>query len=327
MASPPAEIDSIKRAAAAWISAHERGLTGAEQDRFFEWLAADPRHSEILSRQQSVMRDLRMLAHWRPEHAVSPNPDLLAAPKSRSRLRPLFWLAPLGIAAALAFAFFSTRPPVTVPETVGSIRRVLEDGSAIDLSPGAEVAVAYSADQRQVRLLHGKATFKVAKNPERPFTVTAAGITVRAVGTAFNVDLQSAAVAVVVTEGRVQVNRVNATREAPPEIPLLEAGHRAVVTLQPATPAAISVATSTELAALQSTRPQRLEFTDTPLAQVVIEFNAGNGTKLVLADPDLGSLPLGASLRSDNLEGFVHMLEANFNVKTERRGGMIILRR
>ena len=42
-----------------------------------------------------------------------------------------------------------------------------------------------------------------------PFIVNAGGVEVRAVGTAFNVNLQSKSVAVLVTEGKVAVERVD----------------------------------------------------------------------------------------------------------------------
>jgi transmembrane sensor len=48
---------------------------------------------------------------------------------------------------------------------------------------------------------------------------------------------------------------------------------------------------------------------------------------MVVDDPRLASLPIGASLRSDNVEGFVRVLGASFNVTAERRAdGVIVLR-
>src|SRR3546814_20019906 len=62
--------------------------------------------------------------------------------------------------------------------------------------------------ERHVELLSGRAFFKVAHNPSRPFTVTAAGKRVRAIGTAFEVSMNGGDVAVVLAEGKVRVEEV-----------------------------------------------------------------------------------------------------------------------
>jgi hypothetical protein len=83
-----------------------------------------------------------------------------------------------------------------------------------------------------------------------------------------------------------------------------------------------------EITRLQAWQPRELEFNDTPLAQVVAEFNSSNRVKLVIDDLQLASLPVGASLHSDNVDGFVRLLEASLRVQAERRAdGVIVLRR
>ena len=57
---------------------------------------------------------------------------------------------------------------------------------------------------------------------------------------------------------------------------------------------------------------------------MVAEFNrrAGEaqGVRLIIADPELESLPIVASVRSDNIEVFVRSLELSGDVRAERRG-------
>ncbi len=327
----------IAHEAAAWLARRDRGLTAEEQDGFFAWLAEDPRHGESLARHRETVKGLRMLAQWRPEHGARPNPDLLAAPAPERGLaarRKVIWAVPLGIAAALTVLFVGLwtakeAPPARLAETVPLVmRKILEDGSSIDLNHGAAVEVNYTPAERTVRLVRGEATFTVAKNADRPFVVDAAGVKVRAVGTAFNVNLRARAVEVLVTEGKVQVSQAGLPAGQPaPLIPILEAGSRATVSLgsEPPRVEAVPVPEITRTLAWQ---PRQLEFNDTPLAQVVAEFNAYNRVKLVVDDPVLASVPVGASLRSDNVEGFVRLLEASFGVKAERRGdGVVVLRR
>ena len=339
--SPDAEIE---HQAAAWLARRDRGLTAVEQDEVFEWLAVDPRHGEWLARHQQTVAGLKLLAQWKPEHGLSPNPDLLAAPSAaRSSTSPkvIRWFLPVGLAAAAAVAVLLWQQR-SVPATSAGVanlspivRRVLEDGSAIDLNRGAEVEVAYTAARRDIRLLRGEANFTVAKNPERPFVVNAGGVEVRAVGTAFNVNFRAQAVEVLVTEGKVRVSQSNpdpangSSASAPiVMVPILEAGQRTVVSLSDReTAPKVDVVSPQQIARVVAWQPRQLEFNDTPLAQVVAEFNASNSIKMVVDDPRLASLPVGASLRSDNVDGFVRVLEASFHVTAERRAdGVIVLR-
>ena len=75
-------------------------------------------------------------------------------------------------------------------------------------------------------------------------------------------------------------------------------------------------------------QPRLLDFDSTPLAEVVATFNQRNATRLVIGDETLRTLPIVASIRSDNVEGFVRLLEATSGVRAERRGNHeIVLRR
>lgn len=342
------ELHRIDLAAAEWLIKQDRGFTPAEQDEFFQWLAADPRHGEWLARHRATWWELNALAQWRPEHAAEPNPDLLAPAKfNRHRARIVwFWSGALAAAAGLALVFSLWHQPKVAPQVTPAPaelaaqsyeRRVLEDGSTIELNRGARVAVDYTGTERRVRLLQGEALFTVAKNAARPFIVHAAGIDVRAIGTAFNVRLGADDVAVLVTSGRVQVAppvpetslASTAMAAAAVAIPVLEAGDSVVVPLA-ATAAnlpQVTRLTETEVARQLVWQPKLLDFQSTPLAEVVEEFNRHGGPRIVIADPELESLPVVLSFRSDNAEGFVRLLELTAGVRAQRRGDIIVLRR
>jgi transmembrane sensor len=188
--------------------------------------------------------------------------------------------------------------------------------------------------------VQGEAQFAVAKNPARPFVVRAGGVDVRAVGTAFNVKLDGAQLEVLVTEGTVEVAQRPASPPpapagaptsppAPPVIATVSAGHRTVIPVTPASTAPRVVrATAQEIERLLEWQPRLLDFEFTPLAEVVATFNRRNPRQLVLADPALGAMPIVASIRSDNLDGFVRLLEATMGIQAEHAPGRdIILRR
>jgi transmembrane sensor len=90
-----------------------------------------------------------------------------------------------------------------------AIRRVmLEDGTVITLKPNSSIEYPekFSGDERNVKL-RGEAFFDVAKDKERPFIISASDVTVRVLGTSFNVMAYEGAkeISVAVKTGKVSV--------------------------------------------------------------------------------------------------------------------------
>lgn len=342
MSSPlPASTDTIDAAAAQWIARRDRGLSATEQDDYMAWLRADPRHAAAIARLAAVLERMMGLGAWQPELSAEPNPDLFAPPARR----PWRVLAPvLALAAALVLGLFvwqSASPPAPTPQKTFlrvNERQALADGSVVELKDGSRLDVRFTPGERRVRLT-GEAHFSVAKNPDRPFIVEALGVEVRAVGTAFNVRVDAAAVEVLVTEGKVHVTEPASTLNAQLLTPnaqgqaFLAAGQQVVVPLA-ATPSAsvpalavASVSAAQIRTALEWQTP-RLQFFETPLAEAVTEFNRHNPNPLVLADSALGSVPIGGTFRVDNVEGFVRLLELTVDVRSEPRAdGAVVLKR
>ena len=146
----------------------------------------------------------------------------------------------------------ATSLPPNVPRQIA-----LADGSIVELNRDSEVLPQFTRTERRVILLKGEAHFSVTKDPTRPFIVRAGHVDVRAVGTAFNVHLQSAAVEVLVTEGTVKLDPSadGALREVPlpAQIPSLASGQRAVVALKPSAPEVAVVVTTVSQAEMART--------------------------------------------------------------------------
>ena len=342
--------ETVEAAAAAWLVRQDRGLTSRQQDEFFSWLAANPAHRQSFERHRQMWGDFNALKQWRPEHGTTPNPDLLA----RHR-RPAPWRRPLPLllaaAAAIALTFWlvpapSSRADASLTfETAVYRQEKLPDGSVLDLNRGAHVVVQFSAAERRVLLVQGEAQFAVAKNPARPFVVRAGGVEVRAVGTAFNVKLAGPNLEVLVTEGTVHVSQQTVVAPAtsmatgasagpaPTAVPVvlaaLTAGQWTVIPVAAVIAPPVVVQTSDrEIARLLDWQPRLLDFESTPLAEVVETFNRRNPQRLVIGDEELRALTIVASIRSDNVEGFVRLLEGTMGVRAERtQAGEIVLRR
>lgn len=149
----------------------------------------------------------------------------------------------------------------------------------------------------------------------------------RAVGTVFNVRLDGAGVEVVVAEGLVRVDLPAGPGQD--EAQVLSVGQSAVIALaEVATPPRVVALTAAQLAARLAWQPRLLDFTNAPLSEILGDFNRSNPVRLVVGEPALGALRLSATFRSDNIEGFVRLMESDFGMRAEWRSEReIVLRR
>ncbi len=246
-------------------------------------------------------------------------------------------LGTLGAAAAIAVGIagwqrFKPAPPVetALPDNIRVLAstlqsRTLPDGSVAELNGRSRIEVEYSATERRVRLTEGEAHFVVTKDPARPFYVTAGPVTVRAVGTAFNVRLEAAAIEVLVTEGKVQMEASAAAPVAPAVVaappPALVAGQRVLIDRVAGMTAAVAVGevAQSEIDEALGWQGTRLVFSATTLDEVVAAFNRYNRHRLALGDPKLSSRTLTGTFRADNLEGFLRLVRQMVDVKVELR--------
>lgn len=343
----------IECTAADWLGRRDGGLTAEESRELDAWLNADPRHAAAFAGLEAALRSLDRLASLRPPHSSAPDPDLplLARPRTE---RPAFrrtrrWI-PLSIAAAavlglasfaLPTSFFTSTPAIELLSTeVGEFRKcTLPDESIIELNTDSRVEVVYSGTGRRVKLVRGEAYFTVAKDPSRPFIVTAGNVGVRAVGTAFNVRIRPEAVDVLVTEGRIRVDDAPQGGTAQPDLrpepapAEVAAGERAVIRAEASVNRTVSSSVVVqpvdrgEMDRLLAWQDQRLEFGPTPLRDIVAEFNRYNRQQLVVADEETGALSVGGTFRAHDPNTLVHLLQTNFGIVSEKQGRQTILRR
>lgn len=346
--------EAVAQAAAEWVMRCDRGLNLIEERLLAEWLAADPDHKTEYARLQG---------QWRSLDAVKADPSLLAmadavevrAKNRSSRRKWYFQLAALGLAAAAAVAIVlvssyntsAVQRPAPVHATLAAksyvvlastVRRMdLPDGSVAELNGDSRIEVNFSDAVRQVKLLKGEALFSVAKNPARPFVVSAGPVSVRAVGTAFSVVLSPSSVKVLVTEGKVHLGdaETSTSSVSPPALVrnLLEAavvaGERAIVQTNASAemPVSIDTPSAVEIERALAWKSTQLVFDHTPLDEVVAAFNKYSVRRLVLVDASLKSRTLTGSFSAENLEGFTRLLRPMVDVVAEPRGDDEILLR
>ncbi len=222
-AKPPP--DDLEELAAQWAVRHAAGLGPQERAEFERWLEADPRHYAAFAEADLALSVLSPPRAARDRNSLRRE---LAAWEERRRLRrqrqKWFAFAAVGLAAAAALALVVRLPdwdrkpaPAAAPGVatmaVRPLVQQLPDGTVIDLNASAEVAIEFTPEVRGVRLVRGEAHFAVAKDAARPFVVSVGSVKVRAVGTAFNVRFEPAAVQVLVTEGQVAVDAPQLNQE------------------------------------------------------------------------------------------------------------------
>ncbi len=332
---------SIEDQAASWAARHCAPLSPAEEAAFQAWVAADPRHAAAYAEFESTLRTVAFPAHTGLGAAAV---DRLNRRATRRRRRHQS-LAAAGLALLLVgVAWISfNRPTTPLVPTARSLAvtarpdlRTLPDGTTVELNAGAEIRVSFSPDTRAVTLLGGEALFQVAHDTKRPFIVTAGEVAVRAVGTVFSVRYDEAEIAVLVTEGRVAVQKPTESAPpgsgpggqspsivdapTPPEQLLLEANSRVRVPLDTAGnpgPGTVAVVTARDRDSLLAWREQRVEFTNIPLGEAVTYFNREGRPPLIVSDHAAAAIRLSGIYWVNDVEGFIRLLQTGFRLEAQ----------
>jgi transmembrane sensor len=198
--------------------------TLADREDFAAWQAADPAHREAYERLQTIVASIR---HDRSRADVRALRDEALRAVGNRRNRRRLWVS-AAVASVIAFGICAAlwrtatvewlRAPLyqlvgrlTETEYATGIGQrstlTLDDGSTVDLDAQSRIKVAFSEYRRDVELSEGQVMFNVAKNPRRPFIVRAGNREIIAVGTQFDVRLDSRSVQVTLIEGKVRVQR------------------------------------------------------------------------------------------------------------------------
>ncbi len=340
--SAEARIARINREASDWVIKQSYDFGPEDQDAFFEWLAADSEHADAYQQRQEIWNRSNVLADWRPEHSILPNPDLLEG-NQRARRSKREWLIWSYAAAAVltlgCFLWFAViRDGSSGPRKLSSgefargyERHVLEDGSIVELNLGSQASVDFSQELRLVMLGSGEAHFTIAKDAARPFIVMANGVAVQAVGTIFNVQIRDDYVDVFVTEGRVRVRADGFEAPVSPSSPeddsvqVLTAGQQTVIELgEVSSKPQVLLLSESELEEKLTWLKQVIHFDEAALSEIVFEFNRRNYRKIVIEDPSIEDTRFSVTIRPNNIDDFIKLLELTANIRAERIGDSVI---
>lgn len=326
--------ERIDQEAAEWFIKRDRGLSDDESMAYEAWLSADSRHKGRIQWHEQTWQRFSPIEEFDDMGGVE------TISNSSKAVTPPIWVKKYFRAVASVAAVFLVSLIVWGGINIANSResvefesryvvsayenRILADGSILELNKGARVKVRFTEASRSVWLHQGEAHFHVAKDPDRPFIVYAGTTQVRAVGTAFNVKRESELVQVVVTEGRINLSQ-SATvsinkKQAPLFSRAMDVGQVSTIKMdRDAELPVVETYSYDELTELLAWKPQTLEFTSTPLGDVVMAFNKRNDIQITLADDELETMPIEATFRSENVLAFARLLEVTFELQAERR--------
>jgi transmembrane sensor len=337
---------SIAEQAGAWDARlRAPDCTDADRARFAEWRDADPAHQQTFERLQAVVATLR---HERSRADISALRDeaLRAGQQHRRRV----WFATAAASAAaitLGIVVWNgpgqewLREPVAAMVTRLSGAQiyststgqrstfVLDDSSSIELNAQSRIEVRFSDYRREVVLVEGQALFNVTKDLRRPFIVRAGDRQVLAIGTRFDVRLDSTSVQVTLLEGKVRVEEDTAMWKRGQEIELTP-GKQLIARLNtPASPTQRAggspVVRDIDVAKVTGWREGRIYFNDLPLDEAIQEMNRHSTVHVRLDSAELADLRVNGMFKAGEQEIFVSALQEYFQISAERRGAREIV--
>jgi len=337
------DMEDVRDIAAGWFARRRSGaFSGRDQAELDAWLDADAEHAEAYAAVERA---------WGGAGAVRADPRVMARRQALLKARGRRAFTIRALAASLAVAVLGggvagiqvlTGPKPLATQAfrtaVGQRATVtLPDGSVVTLNTDTVVRTRADHDRRLVYLEKGQAFFKVAHDRHHPFVVAAAGRTVTALGTAFDVRVDHGALRVVLVEGKVRVetpaaSAAPAVQKAAPQSPATRA--------QPGQ--ATEMVAGSELVAPDDadwrltradvvretswTRGQII-FDNQPLGAVVDELNRYSDQKMVVSGAKLAAQPISGTFKPGDLHGFAVALE-NYHlarVETETEGEVRIV--
>lgn len=330
--------------ASVWIAKLDNDLSAADQAALQKWMAADQENQTVL---------LEMANLWDKMGVLSRLSDLFPEAATRPGRSPRFALATAasvlitvlaGVWAVIALNSGNapdTRQAVivaasdTVYETaIGEQSTVhLPDGTQLVLNTNSLVEVNYTDRYRLLKLERGEIHVQVAHDEARPLSVIAGDTIVKAVGTAFSLEIASnQQIELVVTEGKVLVGVHQSTPggagDVTPDIQVsssvtVAAGEQIIL----GTPEEeITEVSPEEIEVKLSWRQGNLVFRGESLEDAVAEIGRYTTVEFVILDNDLKKVRIAGLFRAGDVDGLLATLRENFDITYERTGeGKIVL--
>lgn len=233
------------------------------------------------------------------------------------------WRRNLAIAASLlvllgaaGFWFMKSSHPQHVVYASNAVKLdTLPDGSFVTLNKQSSISYANSFTKERHVKLEGEAFFNVAQDPGRPFVIKVNDVTVKVLGTSFNVKSANGKTEVIVETGAVEVTKKHNSVQ-------LQHNEKAVVTDQDAAP--VKQANTDEL--YNYYRTQTFVCKKTPLWKLVNILNEAYDVNIVIGNADKRDMPIDVTFQNTSLDDALKIIALTYNITVEQNGTNITLK-
>jgi transmembrane sensor len=192
----------------------------------------------------------------------------------------------------------------------------LPDGSVITLNKNSVLSYPskFNRETRSIAL-KGEAFFEVVPDKKKPFMVQVNDVTIRVVGTSFNVRSEKGITEVIVETGVVQVTRAGKTVELRPKEKVIVKSQDSVF---------VKEAEKEQLHNYYRTK----EFVcdNTPLWKLVEVLNEAYDTTIIIDRPALRNLQISTTFTNESLDQILNVISLTFNINVTRTEDTIRLR-
>ena len=205
---------------------------------------------------------------------------------------------------------------IEVASHAATLVDTLPDGSVVTLNKNSAIDYPskFKGDTRTIAL-KGEAFFNVTPNKKKPFIIHVNEVTIRVVGTSFNVRSVNGVTEVIVETGIVQVSRKNKMVELRPKEKLKIAQQDSVLVPQ-----------KEKEKLYNYYRTKEFVCDGTPLWKLVEILNEAYDTTIVIENPKLRSLQLNTTFNNESLDRILEVISATFDIKVIKEKDSIILR-
>jgi transmembrane sensor len=314
--------------ASLWITRLDRGLSEQEQDELKVWLNFSTTHVEtfmqlvkLWDKMESLSQLSELFPH-KPQSVYSKKTPILA------------WAASFIFASLVSFGLWFNSDVFLGHGTTQIVQFndeyetkvgeqstfFLQDKTRIKLNTNSLVKVTYTDKQRVFELLRGEMHVVVAHNKLRPLSVYAGSNIIQAVGTAFNVELVSGQVELIVTDGKVLVSDINSKSIAPLKLRNVHLSPQSFAVIKgqkaqlKASNTSIIGSDESKLASDLAWQQGNLIFRGESLFDAMQEVSRYTDYQFDFGDEDTKSLQIAGLFKTSDISGLLAALESNFNV-------------
>lgn len=218
-----------------------------------------------------------------------------------------------------AYKLFADKPirNIEVASHENTLTDTLPDGSVVTLNKNSSLDYPskFKGDTRTIAL-KGEAFFNVTPNKQKPFIIHVNDVTIKVVGTSFNVRSVNGVTEVIVETGIVQVSRKNKMVELRPK-------EKLKITQQDS----VLVKDKEEEKLYNYYRSKQFVCDGTPLWKLVEVLNEAYDTTIVIENPKLRNYPLTTTFDNESLARILEIITETFgDIKSVKEKDRIILR-